>query len=485
MYVGDRFKVQQGERGWFVATVKDRRPLRKVLKAMKGRKASENLDPTDYEYYVHYDHFDSRCDEWVDLDRIDSRIHFPPLSQNTQEDDGENGDKKKKKRKSLDALRLDERKLDVVSGSRRGSGGGGGGSRMTKVARGGGVSERASAPSSSSSSSVPSALSSEIDANYQGGDLLKGGSENIKHGRNEKVNEISAISSCIFGKHEMRTWYKSNYPEDQFESHGKLFLCEYCLDYKKNHTTLFVKHKCAYKCPPGKVIYRDDERKLGVWEIDGKAHKSYCQKLCSVSKLFLDDKSIFNSTDNFYFYVLCEYDELGAHIVGYFSKEKASPQNYNVACILVLPPYLSKGYGRFLISLSYELSKQDRNDNASPERPLSDLGEKAYMKFWCQKIVRCFFNEEGIREKSGRTPREISRQTGIRLEDVVNALDYMSGKSVPSTADGKPIRINQSERVAFVNVFNKDFAMKSFVDKLGTDMGFAKPHCIAYEPKPI
>ena len=46
-----------------------------------------------------------------------------------------------------------------------------------------------------------------------------------------------------------------------------------------------------------------------------------------------------------------EVDERGAHIVGYFSKEKSSPEEYNLACILTLPPYQRKGYGKFLISL--------------------------------------------------------------------------------------------------------------------------------------
>jgi GNAT superfamily N-acetyltransferase len=43
--------------------------------------------------------------------------------------------------------------------------------------------------------------------------------------------------------------------------------------------------------------------------------------------------------------------------VGYFSKEKCSEDGYNLACILTLPCYQKKGYGKFLISFSYELSK--------------------------------------------------------------------------------------------------------------------------------
>lgn len=58
------------------------------------------------------------------------------------------------------------------------------------------------------------------------------------------------------------------------------------------------------------------------------------------------------STNTYYYYLLIS----GFHIVGYFSKEKESTEDYNVACILTLPPYQRKGYGKLLIEFSKYLT---------------------------------------------------------------------------------------------------------------------------------
>jgi histone acetyltransferase MYST1 len=234
----------------------------------------------------------------------------------------------------------------------------------------------------------------------------------------EEITKVKNIQSIVLGKYEIETWYFSPYPEE-YCGDEKMYICEFCLKYMKRHLTL-LKHSdlCGMKSPPGKEIYREDG--LCMFEVDGKENKIYCQNLCLLSKLFLDHKTLYYDVDPFLFYILCEFDSSGCHIVGYFSKEKQSQENYNLACILTFPPYQRKGYGKLLISISYEITKRE-NTTGSPEKPLSDLGKISYRSYWAYVILQVL-----ERHHENITVNEIAKMTGIKTEDILSTLHSLN-----------------------------------------------------------
>jgi histone acetyltransferase MYST1 len=236
----------------------------------------------------------------------------------------------------------------------------------------------------------------------------------------EEMTKVKNVSTIILGKYEIDAWYFSPYPAS-FCEFGSLYICEYCLRYMKKKETL-DRHKldCTMKSPPGKLIYQEHD--ITMFEIDGKDEKLYCQNLCLLSKLFLDHKTLYYDVEPFLFYTLCETDAMGYHhIVGYFSKEKQSQENYNLACILTFPPYQRKGYGKFLISVSFELTKRE-NTTGSPEKPLSDLGKISYRSYWTYIILKLLeqYSNEGFTKNI--TLQDMSTMTGIKVDDILSTL---------------------------------------------------------------
>ena len=156
-----------------------------------------------------------------------------------------------------------------------------------------------------------------------------------------------------------------------------------------------------------------------MYEVDGLISKIYCQNLCLLSKLFLDHKTLYYDVEPFLFYVLTKNDKKGAHLVGYFSKEKHCTQRYNVSCIMTLPIYQRYGFGRFLIDFSYLLSKKESLPG-TPEKPLSDLGKISYQSYWKYVILN------RIRSKDEITVEEISRTSGMNVHDISATLQELS-----------------------------------------------------------
>eukprot|EP00924_Labyrinthula_sp_SR-Ha-C_P009174 snap_masked-scaffold_2-processed-gene-15.7-mRNA-1 protein AED:0.03 eAED:0.04 QI:0/0/0/1/1/1/4/0/439 len=251
------------------------------------------------------------------------------------------------------------------------------------------------------------------------------------------VTKIKNVNRVELGRYIMECWYFSPIPKEYYTegSLDTLYMCEFCLQFFKFHTELTRHyHICRQRYPPGDEIYRDPEFHVAMFELDGAISKFYCQNLSYLGKFFLDHKTLHYDVDPFLFYVLCEYDERGYHIVGFFSKEKYSEQGYNLACILTLPAYQRKGYGRLLIQFSYALSKKE-GKVGSPEKPLSDLGQISYRSYWAREVLLYLYDFECGKMKfdpeitdsdqNSLCVIDITRATSIKTEDVILALNYL------------------------------------------------------------
>ncbi|XP_017850955.1 histone acetyltransferase Tip60 [Drosophila busckii] len=243
--------------------------------------------------------------------------------------------------------------------------------------------------------------------------------------QDDVVTRMKNVEMIELGRHRIKPWYFSPYPQELCQENC-IYICEFCLKYCKSRKCL-ERHlsKCNLRHPPGNEIYRKST--ISFFEIDGRKNKHYAQNLCLLAKLFLDHKTLYYDTDPFLFYIMTEFDSRGFHIVGYFSKEKESTEDYNVACILTMPPYQRKGYGKLLIEFSYELSKFE-GKTGSPEKPLSDLGLLSYRSYWAQTILEILISQspgtDG--EKPTITINDICECTSIKKEDVISTLQNLN-----------------------------------------------------------
>lgn len=237
--------------------------------------------------------------------------------------------------------------------------------------------------------------------------------------KHEESTKIKTINSIAIGKYECETWYFSPFPE-YFQGIDILYVCEFCLSFYRSENEL-ERHgaKCIVYHPLGNEVYRD--REIAVFEVDGARNVIYCENLCFLSKLFLDHKNLGFDAEPFLFYILTEVDEFGCHFAGYFSKEKDSQQGNNLSCILMMPYMQRKGYGKFLISFSYELSKREQK-KGTPERPLSDLGYASYFNWWAAEIIQVLEEHQG----QSLSINDISDKTYITVVDILEVVEKLN-----------------------------------------------------------
>jgi len=368
----------------------------------------------EHEYYVHYLDFDKRLDRWVNASSFEFTLD------QVQSKNGENDGEEHKTTTSV----CDTPKQEDIAMPEK---------RMTRL------------------------NSRKLDAvfphNHEVNEKCQDSNEHEK--KHQEVTKIRNIEVIFFGAFEIHTWYYSPFPEE-YGQQKTLYICEYCLKYMRKKKTISRHNdKCLLTTPPGRIIYRDNNVKelngptrkddptyadsISVFEVDGAVEKLYCQNICLISKLFLDHKTLYFDVSPFKFYVLTQDNRTGSHVAGYFSKEKSPTNDHNLACIMVLPPYQRRGYGKFLISYSYYMSKLE-NRICTPERPLSDMGKVSYKSYWADTLLEVLHQYKG-----NLSIKELSELTYIKTDDIVSTLSslnlvrYWKGQYVLSLVNTKII----------------------------------------------
>ena len=403
-------------------------------------------------FYVHYEEFNKRLDEWVPADRLDlsQEVEWPlpekpetkakqknQHSKNLTVPEPTNNKSHKRPRAVSDSRDASATPMDTSSqsqkSSRRPSLSGGKENRdpaapltihPDDLAAGTPQGEddslldlvdtrEAAAAAKAVPSHVPYSREEEIEKLRTGGSMTQNQTE---------ISRVRNLERIQMGVFEIEPWYFSPYPAE-FADSEIVYICETCLSYFGSLTP-FTRHraKCTLLHPPGNEIYRDAN--VSFFEIDGRRQRTWCRNLCLLSKLFLDHKTLYYDVDPFLFYCMTERTAAGHHLIGYFSKEKESAEGYNVACILTLPQYQRKGFGKLLIQFSYELSKIE-NKLGSPEKPLSDLGLLGYRAYWQEVIVDTLME----READGApmmSVEELGQALAMTTNDVLHTLQNLN-----------------------------------------------------------
>lgn len=395
------------------------------------------------QFYCNFDNFNKRLDEWVPVSRIDfdQDVEWPnPDKDKAKDGKGKKGaTTSKKSHPKKSQKRPGKREQSVASAS-----------EVTTPRPSADTSEsnqkvaaadesQAQTPVNGEARSTPAAGGDAMDVDGEEGARAAAAVAEPKQAETNgfsreaeieklrthgsmtqnpaEISRIRNISKVQFGKHDLFPWYFSPYPE-VFGMEDVMYICEFCLGYYGDFKA-FSRHrtKCTLQHPPGNEIYRDES--VSFFEIDGRRQRTWCRNLCLLSKMFLDHKTLYYDVDPFLFYVMTVQDDKGFHLVGYFSKEKESADGYNVACILTLPQYQRKGYGRLLIQFSYELSKIE-GKLGSPEKPLSDLGLLSYRQYWGENIIDLLM---GFSERDEKvTIEHISTALSMTPQDVEHTL---------------------------------------------------------------
>lgn len=222
------------------------------------------------------------------------------------------------------------------------------------------------------------------------------------------------------------------------------------------HKGLGRKRKASDAAPYSFEHDSENQGEWSIWEVDGEEEGLFCQNLSLFAKLFLDNKSVFFDVVGFKYFLLVHTSPRAPlddgttlppkrQVVGFFSKEKLSWDNNNLACILVFPPWQRKGLGALLMGISYEISRRE-GMLGGPEKPISDLGKKGYKRFWAGEIAAWLLalDTNGNDEEIVVDVDECSKATWIVPEDCLMVLREMGVVEEAEAGPRKKKRVTES-----------------------------------------
>ncbi|EHK23465.1 uncharacterized protein TRIVIDRAFT_169154 [Trichoderma virens Gv29-8] len=246
-----------------------------------------------------------------------------------------------------------------------------------------------------------------------------------------------------------------------------------------------------------------DEGEWSLWEVDGEQDVLFCQNLSLFAKLFLDNKSVFFDVTGFNYFLLVYTPPTVAtpsgmpappvtpQITGFFSKEKMSWDNNNLACILIFPPWQRKGLGALLMGASYEISRRE-GIMGGPEKPISDLGKKGYQRFWAGEIARWLLGLDVAQtdpENGQETLVDVedcSQATWITPEDCLGVLRDMGvvedagiGPGKPEPLDDQQVPLSEEDKKKKQAATSEEDAAKQNIKRASAEAEDEKP-----KPKP-
>jgi histone acetyltransferase MYST1 len=404
--------------------------LAKIIERTQNKEKERLKAPIEeqWKYYVHYHDFNRRMDEWINNARI---TKFPSEANLIEEKMKEEEEEAKRQAADEEARRKQQEVEEgagkgvplIVGTGIHGAGFGRGG--PAHLGRGSSLTLLADYDDNDDNDEEEDEDGNAVQITTQWDDEHDEheGMDHAAMADHEEVTKVKNIATVLFGRYNMECWYFSPYPKELFIDCpvlDTLYVCEFTFRFFRTKDELIRYHSKPGlpRHPPGNEIYRDEH--VSMFELDGAVEKIYCQNLCYFAKLFLDHKTLQWDVDPFLFYVLARRDDRGFHPVGFFSKEKYSDVGYNLACILTFPCEQRRGYGRFLIAFSYELSKKE-DKVGSPEKPLSDLGAVSYRSYWSTSVLQAIQSYDG----KDVSVMDLCKITSIVSDDLLATLHHL------------------------------------------------------------